>query len=140
MNNKVKKMLAMMLAVLTLITCFAVSALAVVGTDYTDSFKTTSSVMMSKHNYGYRDIKMRAEELWSKSGDQGFRLYLYTKDGSNYSSQGYCLCNTATSGGEYVWYSANTNTALPKPAYFLASKTSTNSVEIGGKIVSWSQE
>lgn len=140
MNNKIKKMLAMLLAIVTLTACFVVSAYAATGISYSDDFKTTSSVTMSTHNYGYKDIKMRADALWSKNGNQEFKLYLYTKSGSSYVSQGYCLCSTSTSGGTYTWYNANTNAVLPKPARFLVSKTSGNTTEIGGTIVSWSQE
>lgn len=139
-NNSLKRMFAMLLAIVILTACFVVSAYAATGTSYSDNFKTTSSVSMSKHNYGYKDIKMRADSLWSNNGNQKFKLYLYTKSGSSYVSQGYCLCNTSTSGGTYIWYNANTNTVLPKPAYFLVSKTSNNSTQIGGTIVSWSQE
>jgi hypothetical protein len=140
MKTKIKKALAMLLAIATLIACFVLSAYAVTGTTYSDNFNTTSSVTLSTHNYGYKDIKMRADSLWSNNGNQKFKLYLYTKSGSSYVSQGYCLCNTSTSGGEYTWYNANTNAVLPKPARFIVSKTSENTAEIGGTIVSWSQE
>lgn len=141
MSNRIKKVLALVLAMLTLTTCLVVSASALtIGTSYSEAFETTYSVAMDTHNYGYKDIKMRADKLWSDSGVQYFSLALYTKSGSTYVSQGSCACDTGTSGGTYIWYNANTNAVLPKPAYFVATKKSANGVEIGGTIVSWSQE
>ena len=142
MLKKIKRTLSVGISVLILILSLTVCAFAAVkeGREYSDEFSTKNSVSMSTHAYGYKNIKMKAKGLWSNGASQEIRVTLYTKDGRNYVSRGSCLCSTSTSGGTYTWYNANTNKTLAKPAYFSVSKKYSNSVPIGGTIVSWSFE
>ncbi len=138
--EKLKKSISIALCLAMLVLSMATSAFAATGRSYSDSFTTTSSVSKDTHLYGYRDIKMRADGLWSNSGDQKFTVRLNVKDGSSYKGLAKVSCNTATSGGTYIWKNANTNTTLSKPAYFTIEKSVDNGVKIGGTIVSWSQQ
>lgn len=135
---KLKRTIISALSIVLLISCFGISVFAANGREYSNTFSTDSSVSTSTNNYGYPNVKMRADSLWSNNGNQQFELYLYAKNGSSYTSKGYCLCSTSTSGGTYIWYNVNTNAVLPKPAYFNIRKTASNSATIGGTIVSWS--
>ncbi len=139
--KNIKKSISVALCLTMLVLSMSTTAFALTtGKEYTDTFETTSTVSKSNHLYGYRDIKMRADGLWSNSGNQKFTVRLNVKDGSSYKGLAKVSCDTNTSGGTYIWKNANTNTTLSKPAYFTIEKSVSNGVKIGGKIVSWSQQ